>query len=742
LFDFFAKQWQAENFAGFKGKIDYLAGGVIEARLHEAEMKVLETPWEIRQDGVIRYQNGMLEFEGVGASAGQQSIGLAGKLSNKKSDVFTIAVREFNLSNLNPLVGRELEGMLTTEIKVRDFFDTLIFESQTEMKRVAVNGFELGDFYGLTRWEAEEERLLVDLRIDIKERRTVETKGYYAPFKEESLDLTIKLDQANLGALEGFVSDYVSHLRGNISGEIELKGGLDNPQINGLGRLSQGQVTINYLQTDYRFAGDIVLDESKIGFRQFKMWDKADHEANLYGGLYHAGLRDFVLDLEARLKSFQVLNTTSRDNSLYYGTVYATGKINFLGTFALLEINAEARTDADTRLYIPLDQSESYEQSDFISFIQPESENTKQISLSRVEKMDLQGINMQFDLEVTPDALCQIIFDQQSGDIIRARGTGKFTLSIDTEYDFNLFGQYQIRDGAYNFTLANLVNKEFQINQGSQINWYGNPYEGVLDIKATYNQLASLSPLFSRAGDSAVASHPDVRRKYPTDVGLGLKGPLSGPSIDFSINIRDYPRTITTRDGVARSLDTDIAAFKNRLANDEQELKRQVFSLIILRRFSPENAFDASGSLGSSVSELLSNQLSTWMTQLDENLEINLNMTGLNQDALNTAQLRLGYTALDGRLKISRAGGLANSQYQTNDFAGIAGDWTVEYLLTEDGQLKLKMFNRNNYNPLRTDPTSTTAGASIIYTKSFDRLSEIWKPRRNRGETNSGAEVN
>jgi hypothetical protein len=170
-------------------------------------------------------------------------------------------------------------------------------------------------------------------------------------------------------------------------------------------------------------------------------------------------------------------------------------------------------------------------------------------------------------------------------------------------------------------------------------------------------------------------------------------------------------------------LQFEFDAFKAKL--DEQELKRQVFSLIVLKRFSPPDAFNTSGTLSNSVSELLSNQLSYWLTQVDQNLEINLDLGSLDEEAFNTFQLRLSYSFLNGRLRVTRDGTIA------------AGDWTVDYLLTPDGKYKVKMFSRSNYNQLTNSlstQTAITTGFSLLYTKNFNNLKELWIKRRKEVE--------
>ena len=278
--------------------------------------------------------------------------------------------------------------------------------------------------------------------------------------------------------------------------------------------------------------------------------------------------------------------------------------------------------------------------------------------------------------------------------------------------------------------------------QNSKISWYGDPYQGILDINATYSQLASFLPLLPEPQGDDDFSNSDVielRRKYPVDVVLDIEGPLLSPNVDFDITTGSLPRNIQMPNGDP-PIDLEFEFLKFKSSIDEQELKRQVFSLIILRRFSPLLSFNTSGGdITSSVSELLSNQLSYWITQVDENLEIDVDFGNLDEEAFNTFQLRLSYTFLDGRLRVTRDGGFTNQTNQA-DVSSIAGDWTVEYFLTDDGKFKVKMYNRTNFNPINPTEESqntVTTGFSLLHTQSFDELKDLFRKNREKAKKRS-----
>jgi len=113
---------------------------------------------------------------------------------------------------------------------------------------------------------------------------------------------------------------------------------------------------------------------------------------------------------------------------------------------------------------------------------------------------------------------------------------------------------------------------------------------------------------------------------------------------------------------------------------------------------------------------------------VDQNLEVSLDLGSLDQDAFNISQLRMSYSLMNGRLRITRDGTLFSNQYNQSNVAALAGDWTVDYLLTADGKFKVKMYSRSNFNMLLSSintQTAYTTGLSLSHTQSFNRFSEL-----------------
>jgi hypothetical protein len=504
----------------------------------------------------------------------------------------------------------------------------------------------------------------------------------------------------------------MSDVSGRVNGNIQVSGTFDNIEISGKAEVSKGKFKIDYLGTTYYFDDNIYLSKNEIGFKKLKLKDEFGNYAIVNGGLTHDGFKEFLVDIRGSSFSLNMLNTTEKDNDLFYGTAFVTGNFEILGPFSNLEIKANAKSNKGTRIFIPISTYGAFEQQEHIRFVA----RSKGITRNDKEKaIDLSGISLDFNFELNPDAYAEIIFDKRTGDIIRGYGNGNIKITIDTRGDFNMYGNYRIAKGAYNYSLAGLLGQEFTIEPNSSIMWTGDPYGGLLDVKAYVQKKVSITPLLD---SSRVAL--EKGKIHPVKVILDIKGDLLSPTIGLDIDI-----TPTT------SIATEIAtSFEAEIKRNEQELNRQVFSLLVLGNFSPANSFTGiGGGSTSNVSQLLTNQLSSWLSQVDENLIVDIDLNGLDKEALNTFNLRLSYTFLEGRLRVSRDGSFTNYQNpQQQNLSNIAGEWTVEYLLSQEGKFRLKLYNKNNQNVLLNSLNSgayTSAGFSLLHTQSFNSLGEL-----------------
>ena len=734
-FNAMMEQKEFNNVADLYGEI-YFLKDTTNISFKPSNLRVLDKLWTIKENNQIILTNKEIIVSDLSVFNEDEELRAEGIISRDPSKEFNVSARNLEIALINPLINKRLDGVINGDFSVADVYNLPIIQSDFSIQDFRINDFLVGNVNNYSKWNNQNDLFDVNFYIEKDELRAVNLSGTYNPFNEQqSLDLSATLTNAELAVAEPFIGNIFSEIAGSISGEFKVLGTLLNPMLAGKGEFNNAQLKVNYLNTLYRFNGQWSLDSSAIRLINLAVTDIYNNSAQLSGVFNHTGFRDFNMNINGKLQKFMVLNTTVADNDLFYGTGFTTGDFNISGTLRNINISATAVTDKGTKFYIPVGGSSEVGASDFITFVNFADTVNQVVKTDIKERLRLSGISLNFDLEITPDAYTELIFDQTVGDIIRGTGQGNLSLAIDTKGEFTMFGSYEFVTGGYNFTMYNIINKEFVIEPKSKIVWAGNPYEGNLDMNATYEVVTSLAPLI----DSAYSELPDVKRNYPVKVNLNLKGPLLSPDIEFAIVIDEYPRSNV-------DMDTEIRAFLNKIETDEQELNRQVFSLLVLRNFSSPNSFETGGTLGSSVSEFISNQLSYWISQVDDNLTIDIDLGKFDENALNTFQLRVSYAFLDGKLVVTRDGGFTEPNSEAT-VSSIVGDWNIEYLLAASGKLRVKLFKKTNYNQLNSSLTSTNqsiiaGGFSLIYTTSFNSVRDVFNKKKKKNNNKNKQNTN
>lgn len=698
----------------------------IMMKIKPSNIDVLGNRWQVNPENRIRWENEQLHLVKLGFSSGEQSFEIGGETSKVSATYMDFKFRNFELENLDPFISKDLSGQLNAEgIITRTLRDSLVkVASQVSITDMAIDNLEMGNLEGFSRWDTKEEAVFMDFKILTQGINTVELSGRYKPnARAEQLDLELDFDKAAINMAEPFVETLFNDMEGTISGKLNIGGKPSNPTFYGSGTIVGGKALFSYTKAEYTFDGRIDFDSYEIAFRGLNITDGLIGRGKVFGSIYHDQLKDMQMDFNASFNKLQMLNTTAIDSDVYYGRAYGTGSLKLSGPISQLSLNAEIKSEPGTRIFFPLESSASVQQEDFITFIDPDEEPDPEVVVKR--QTESSGMSIQMDLNVTPDAYAEMIFDAQSGDILRGRAQGSLQFKMDPNGEFSLLGGLEIEQGAYNFTVPG-INKEFELEKGGTISWVGDPYQGIVDLKASYRQLATLSQW-----DPSITN----TSKIPFLVVLGLKGSMLKPEISFEIETAEDVTVLPGVDsqGLRRFLIT---------TNDrEDELNRQVFSLLMLRKLSPQNSFVVGGvgrGISGSVSELLANQLSYWLSQSNENLEVDIDLAGLDQDAFNTFQYRLAYTFLDGRLRVSGGSSLNNQVTGTTANFGnennLIGNWAVEYLLSPDGRWRAKFFSKSAQNLTANSENNQQTGISFQYIRSFDQFQQLIKKSRDDEE--------
>ncbi len=742
------------NRANINGALGFLPDAV-EVVFRKSALHLLDQDYVLGADNSVRISKGGKEFDvkNFTLTSGAEHISAQGFISpDAHQPPLKLDVANFDLASLTSVIGQRLGGRLNMQATVSGIYNQLAINSTLAVDSLVYQGTPIGQVAGRGDWDNPSGQLRVNLDVARQQQRVLTVTGYLAPGSAtQQFNLTGELNDAPVVLAQPFLESILQNLGGTGRGSLQLGGLFSAPTLAGTVDVADGRFTFGYLGTTYRFADRISFTTTTISFDNVQLRDAQSNLGTVTGLIRHQGFQNMVLSMNASFRKFQVLHTTRRDNDLYFGTAYATGTATVRGPADDLVVDVQATSEAGTRLALPLDNAAKAEQASYIRFVNrnlTDSARRQQARRAAVVaaqgQVDLSGIRLNMNLTVTPDAYLEILLDESTGDVIRGSATGQLRLNIDTRGDFNMYGQVEIVRGAYNFTLQGLVNKEFVVRPGGIITWNGDPLDGQMNVTATYTQRTSLAPILQN-GTSGTSG-----AVVPVTAVINLTGPLLQPVIKLALEFEDAPT----------SLQNDLASFIALLSNNEQELNRQVFSLLVFRTLSPLNNSSFSGisltqgnAVQNSLGQIISSQLGALTSQIDQNLEIDFNINGLTADQLQALQVRLSYSFLGGRLRLTREGGISNtSSGAINPQTGLpyaqsslVGDFSLEYSLRTDGKFRAKLrYETTPRDNIVTTVNQPRAGISLLHTKEFNNLGELFgrdQPTRRQRDADRAKEV-
>ncbi len=81
--------------------------------------------------------------------------------------------------------------------------------------------------------------------------------------------------------------------------------------------------------------------------------------------------------------------------------------------------------------------------------------------------------------------------------------------------DIKLYGSYVLEKGSYNFSLQDIITRDFSIKEGSRVSFHGDPMATNLDISAIYSLSANLLDLDENfANDKRIIKNDSTRTNY------------------------------------------------------------------------------------------------------------------------------------------------------------------------------------------------------------------------------------
>ena len=678
--------------------------------------------WNI-EPASLTISDGSINIDNFYLTNKDQYMHINGIISNDPKDVLLLDLNDIETSHIFDVLNipaLQFGGRATGTINARDLPGSMMIDGRIEIQDFSFNQAVQGRLNLSSEWDNDRQGILLLGSIYKNDTTWTDVNGYIYPIgKEQGLSIHFDANEINIAFMQKYMRAFSDSISGLGYGYAHLYGTFSDIFIEGKPYVKDGRVNVNILNTDYTFSDTVYLEKYAVKTKNTTLYDKDGNTGQLDFTLTHSGFDNLAYDLDIKADKMLIYDTPERINPRIYGNVYASGTANISGTESFVNVEGNMRSDIGTSVGFNFMEKSTVENYDFISFVnnantgeqETKSDNGKEDRQVIKSPMEYQ---LNFHVNVTPDAGLELMMDPNSGDKIRGNGNGNLQVRYGSLGDIQIFGNYLISSGTYNFSMQQLIRKRFNIRDGSIISFRGNPMEANLDIDAIYNLTANIQDL-----DETLVletANPSI----PINCVLQLDGHLQNPTITFDLEL---PNSNSEMERQVRSfIDT------------EDVMTRQIIYLLVLNKFYTPNYSRneyRSNEFSAVASSALSAQLSSLLSSLTDKVQIGTNIR-THQDGIRDTEVEmlLSSQLLNNRLIFN--GNFGYKDYiQSNAFIG---EFDLEYKLTRSGEISLKAYNHAN-DLYRYTKSLTRQGVGVMFRKDFDILSEIFRTRRKKKDS-------
>ncbi|WP_149242149.1 translocation/assembly module TamB domain-containing protein [Dyadobacter sp. 32] len=619
-------------------------------------------------------------------------------------------------------------GTLNGKILLKNYMSAPVFTGDLKIDNLAVTTIPVGD---LSVKASNENENLISIETALKsDQNDVEMNGTYNVKAENALNFNLEVNKLSASTIEAFSFGELKRATGNLRGKAAISGSTDSPKLNGEMNFDSFAFTVNQLGARYSLDKQkISLNGQRINFNNFIIADSLNQQMKINGNVNIATLPDVGYDLTIGAKNFTVLNSTQKENELFYGKAKIDANVTVKGKGSRSIVDGKVKVDPGSDITVVL-SNQATEAGDASKGVIEFVDMSDSTQVAKVDSIEAQQIIIDFlsqislDLDVDDKSQFKVVIDELNGDNIKLRGNAQLNAGVAPNGQLYLIGAYDVTQGSYDLTLQ-ILKRQFQLKKGSTLIWTGDPMKADLNITASYEVMVD---------PGSIDNNYKGDRKIPIEVQIIITGNLTTPNIKFNV---------TPGEEVGDNIKKDITdqTFWADMQNNPSEMNKQAFALLITNKFITEQT--SSGfNIGSSaeaiarqsVSQLLSDQLNNLASDLVKgvNLDLDLNST-TDQAAGARTDLNVGLSKafLGDRLKISVGKNFElESKSQTPSSTQVFDNIALDYNLSKDGRYRFRGYRKNQYQSI-LEGFIVETGVSFIITADYDLFREIFQKQRN-----------
>ena len=626
-------------------------------------------------------------------------------VSLQNMDVELRRIRLDELFSILPYMP-DITGLLSAEAHYIQTENSLELSAEASIDELTYERQRIGDVSLGATWlpgEAGKQYVNTYLTHEGTEIMVADGALYPTISGKDSIVVNSTLEHFPLTIANVFVPDQMVTLSGDMDGDLHITGYTDTPLING--GLSLDSVSVYARQADARFTFDnrpIQVQNNRIVFDKFAIYTTSKNPFSIDGYVDFRDMSRPMANLKLFAENYTLLNAKRTKESMVYGKVFVDldatvrgpldglmmrGNVNLLGNTDVTYVLTDSPLTVQDRL------------SDLVTFTS--FADTTSLNKEEVPTLSLGGLDMIMTVHIDPAVRLKADLSADRSSRVELEGGGDLSLQYTPQGDLTLTGRYTLTGGMMKYALPVIPLKEFQIQNGSYVDWTGNPMDPLLNFRATERMRASVS------------QEDGTSRMVNFDISIVVKNRLDNLSLAFEI---DAP---------------DDASVQNQLAGmGPDERSKQAVAMLATGIFLADSG--SGGGMNLNMGAALNSVLASQINALTGNMKnASLSFGVEDHDDSDAGGKRTDYSfrysqrLFNDRFQIVLGGKVSTGANATNDVESFIDNISLEYRLDQSGTRYIRLFHNKNYESV-FEGEITETGVGLVLRKKMDRLSELF----------------
>lgn len=527
--------------------------------------------------------------------------------------------------------------------------------------------------------------------------------GSYTPSGDEGLlDLVAQLDRLPFSMANGFIPDGIARLEGVAFGDIHVGGSTTHPAVNGQLIPSELRLISDAYSVNLRFQDDTLhVENSNLRFDNIQAYSTGQNPISLNGGVNFADLDRIGIDANLNAKDFELINAKKTRDALAYGKVFVDLNTRLRGTLDNLRLMGRLKVLDDTDVtYVLADSplSDDDQLEGLVEFV----DFSDTLQVEDPIQVHPQNLNVTLNISIDEAAKLHCLLGSDGKNYVNIEGGGDLLLSYSPEKDLQLNGRYTVNQGTMKYTMMVIPLKEFNIKNGSYVEFRGPLTNPALNISATESMTTSITEY-------------ETSRSVVFNVGLAITQTLQNMGLEFTI---DAPE--------------DMAVQSELSTMTKEQRGRVAVTMLATGMYFSENS-SASGLSGqNALNAFLQSQISNITGKALKSVDLSLGVTqGTSTTGTTTTDysFRLSKRFWNNRINVIIGGRVSTGADATNTGKSILDNVTVEYRLDKSATRYVSVFYDKNHESI-LDGDVTEMGAGLVLRRKTTKLGELFLFRK------------